>query len=58
MAARTSTANRKRYKDNLCVALLPYHLEFQVILTSWCIVEYEFVFVKIGKIPTTCGVWR
>ena len=34
MAARTSTANSDQYKDNLCVALLPYDLEFQVILTS------------------------
>ena len=32
MAARTSTANFDQYKDNLCVALLPYDLEFQVIL--------------------------
>jgi len=30
MAARTSTANSDQYKDNLCVALLPYDLEFQM----------------------------
>ena len=30
MAARTSTANYDAYKDNLCVALLPYDLEFQM----------------------------
>jgi len=30
MAARTSTANSDIYKDNLCVALLPYDLEFQM----------------------------
>ena len=31
MDARTSTANSDQYKDNLCVALLPYNLKFQVI---------------------------
>ena len=30
MAARTSTANHDQYKDNLCVTLLPYDLEFQM----------------------------
>jgi len=30
MAARTSTANHDLYKDNLCVTLLPYDLEFQM----------------------------
>ena len=32
IAARTSTANSNQYKDNLCMALLPYDLEFQVFL--------------------------
>ena len=30
MAARASSANYDQYKGNLCVALLPYDLEFQM----------------------------
>ena len=33
LAQRTSAANTDPYKDNVCVELLPFDLEFQVFFT-------------------------